>query len=485
MLGTFLPTFKTLVDTLMSHPRVRVTHLWIGPPATDAKLDELAQSWNHPLPAELITLYRQANGVQLRWVDIGDEWYDPARDDPMRMDGPWPRLCDAPGVEAGLLDIPTIDELRDRDTVGSMFDGDDDDDDAYLDRAIPFDSFGESQDAVLFFGDDVDDPWVSVASDNLADVDRPGALTLSQYLDHVLATWASTRHRTKDRPRSLDAILRQRVELDPTRLVGQRVVYADAYRGGSLMHGLVLSLTNLVTPRREWWFGPTVVEICDDLGETLYVPLRALFPPDDADDYERLHADPQALRALLRGAAEPMFGALASVSIMTHRGGLVGGPVICSHAWPHAALTSTLPPPEAVAALLVAAETLFEHRDTHTERPIVWPPTRPPQSHRTTMAMHTLAVGLFDAAVIHIGRVAPRNLADWLGLDTTARLRGLLRRFQAQNRLRGYDPLTDPSTTCGFSFTALRGGPTALNVSANSPRHGGEIGLAKHRVVVA
>ncbi len=482
MLESFLTRFKTLVDTLMSHPRVRVTHVWTGGPATDGMLDELAQEWGHPVPAGLCTLYRQANGVELRWVDIGDERYDPARDDRTRTDGPWRRLFEAPGEHAGYLDIPTIEELMGRDTVGSMFG---DAHDEYLDRAIPFDSFGEPQDAVLFFGDAADDPWISVASDNLADVDPPGKRTLSQYLDHVVATWASTSHRTKEGPRSLDRLLRQRIELEPTRLVGQRVVYKDECRGGSLMHGLVVSKTDLIAPPRDWAFGPTVVEVIDDLGETVYVPFRALFPPDAADDYEPLQADPDALLALLRGPAEPMFEALCSVALMTHREGVTGGPALCSHAWPHAALVSRLPPPEASRALIVAAQTLFEHRESRTEQSISWPSTRPPLSKPATTCMDTLGAALFDAAVIHIGRAAPSRLSEWLGVDTSTRVTLLLRGFQAKNPLRGYDPLTDPSTTYAFLFNALQGGPTALNVAAHSHRYGGELGLAKHRVVGA
>lgn len=480
MLDGFLARFKALVGTLTSHPRVRVTHVWSGAPATDAMLDELAVAWGHPVPAGLCTLYRQANGVQLRWVDIGNERYDPARDDRRIIDGPWRRLFEVPGEHAGYLDIPTIEELLGRDTVGAMFG---DDHDEYLDHAIPFDSFGEAQDAVLFFGDAVDDPWISVASDNLADVEPPGKRTLSQYLDHVVATWAATEHRTKEGPRSLDRMLRQRIDLDPTRVVGQRVVYKDECRGGSLMHGLVVSKADLTAaPRVHWSFGPTVVEVLDDLGETVYVPFRALFPPDAADDYEPLHAHTEALLAVLRGPAEPMFEALCSVALMTHRAGVPG---LCSHAWPHAALTARLPPSEAARALIVAAHTLDEHRDSRTEQAISWPSTRPPHLDRATMSMASLGAGLLDAAVIHIGRAPPRDLAEWLGVDTTRRLTLLLRGFQAKNPLRGYDPLTDPSTTYSFLFNAVRGGPTALNVAARSPRHGGELGLANHRVVGA
>jgi len=481
MLDDFLQRFLALVDGLMAHPRVRVTHLWIGPPATDAALAELAEAWGSPLPAALVGLYRQADGVQLRWIDIGDEMYDPTRDNSLHLDGPWPRLCDQRGVATGLLDLPTLADLQVRDTVGALVDGDEADE--HLQRAVPFDSFSESGDAVLFFGDAADDPWISVASDHLADVDPPGALTLSRYLGDVLATWAAVERRAGGGARSLGALLRERVALDPTRLVGQRVLYVDDRRGGSLMRGRVLGLLTLAAPPRDWWYGPTLVQVSDDLGEAVHVPFSALYPADDGDGYERLHADPGALRALLRGPAAPIFAALAPVSPMTHGAGLPGGPTLSNLAWAHAALTSALAPAVAAGALIGAALTLFEHPEAGSERPFAWPRTRPRSSGRATMCLDTLAVGLLDAAVIHIGTAAPAQLASWLGPEATAQLARLLQRFKARNPLRGHDPLTDLSATCGFLFRALRGGPTALATAAHAPQTGGRLGVADLRVI--
>lgn len=218
---------------------------------------------------------------------------------------------------------------------------------------------------------------------------------------------------------------------------------------------------------------------------TVSVPLRALFPPDGADDYEALHADPSALRALLWGPAEPMFDALASVALMTHRAGVSGGPVLCNHAWPHAALASILPAREAAQALIVAAQTLLAQPDAHEKRPVAWPVTRPPHPwpRPPTVSMHTLAVGLLDAAVIHVGRAAPAGLAEWLGADVVARAAWILRGMQAQNGLRGYDPLADPSATSAFLFNALRGDPTRLDVG-DPPRHGSPLPGVAHRVVL-
>jgi hypothetical protein len=263
------------------------------------------------------------------------------------------------------------------------------------------------------------------------------------------------------------------------------MTYLDAGRGLSLMHGVVVAETTLVQPPPGWHAEPRVATVRDDLGETVYVPRRALFPTDQADDYERLYADASALRALLRGPAEPLFAALSLVTLMTHRDGLVGGPTICNHAWPHAALTSRLPPADAAQALLVAVETLRAHRETNTAHPVVWPRTRPPVQRASTTTMGELAAALFDAAALHVGRTAPDDLAEWLGPDATARLVRLLRAVHARNPLHGYDPLTDRLTTAAFFFEALQGGPTALNTTALASRWGGELGLAHHRVVGA
>ena len=58
-----------------------------------------------------------------------------------------------------------------------------------------------------------------------------------------------------------------------------------------------------------------------------------------------------------------------------------------------------------------------------------------------------------------------------------------LRHIVPENRLRGYDPLTDRSRACGFLFSALRGGPTALATAVDSLQTGGRLGLADLRVI--
>ncbi|MCB9705205.1 MAG: SMI1/KNR4 family protein [Myxococcales bacterium] len=124
MLEGFVHRLKLVVDALMSHPQVRLTHLWIGPGASDHELERLEAAWGDPLPAELAALYRQANGVQLRWVDAAHETHDPARDDRMSFGRAPPAL----GARRLRLRSPRATDPRragGRDTVASITESDD------------------------------------------------------------------------------------------------------------------------------------------------------------------------------------------------------------------------------------------------------------------------------------------------------------------------------------------------------------------------
>ncbi len=474
----FLHRFKLMLDALTSHPQIRVTHVWIGPPADDEELDGLAQAWGR-LPKAIESLYRQANGVQLRWVDRGDETYDPARDDVMQFQGPWRRMFEEAGRYVGLLNVPTLEELRNTESLGWEASAEPDDP---LLGAMRFDSYGESQDAVLYFAEGPDDPWVVIGDDYCAHVPPPGEMTLSTYLDRVLATWVSIEHRDRPGPKTLDGLLRVRAPLDPTRLVGQRVVYNEGHPDSVRIHGRVSGLVDVVDPPRGWQYAPTVAEVENDLGETVYVPLRAVDPPDDADRYEELRADPGALRRCLEGPVPAMFDALGHVTECTHGLGTLDGPVLMNHAWAYVALTKVLEPDEAARLLFAAAQRIEEHPDVHVTRPARWPVTRPPTRRRPEVQFSTLASGFFNAAVIHVGLTGPADLAAWLGRPAASLLSRALEGFRARNRLRGYDPLTDVGKPPGWLYAALRGGPTAFGVRDGIHR-GAWLGLADFRVV--
>lgn len=480
MLEDFLHRFKTLVDTLMAHPQIRVTHLWIGPPATGEQLRGLAKTWGGHVPAAIETLYRQANGIQLRWIDALCETYDPARDDVMRFEAPADELYSEPGEYVGLLDLRSCDELAAQESVGWQFDLTDDP----LCGAMVLENYGESEDAVIYFENAPDDPWIGVGEDHLAVVGPPGTQTLSQYLERLVATWASTEHRireygTKPPPKAVGELLLRRVTLDPTRLIGERVMFRDQ----CLIHGRVLGLADVVNAPMRLWHAPTFAEVETDLGETVHVPLRALYPTDTADGYERLRSDPPALRARLQGAAVPMFEDLAAAAGHSHVSGFAGGPAVYGAADCFVGLTRVFEPLEAVRLLLDAAHTLHSHPQANVAQPVPWPTTRPRDARGPIAAMRSLAAVMFDAAAVVMARQAPQDLGSWLGHETTALLRRILQGYKTRDPLRGSNPLNDPSKTCGFISAALQGGPTGFETHRPANERGSSLGLSDFRVV--
>lgn len=482
MLEDFVQRFKTVVDTLMAHPQVRLTHLWIGPGASDAELDALAAAWQRAVPEALATLYRQANGLQLRWVDAAHETYDPARDDSpsfTRSDAP---LWEIGGVAAGVFELPTLAELAEREPIAERFDPVSDAD-AHLHDALVFDSFGESQDSVIYFREG-DDPRLVIAEDYLAHVPEPGERTVSRYLDHVLASWCAVWHRDEDRPRPLASLLRTRAPLDPTRLVGQRVHYLDEGRANSVMHGRVLTLTDATQTPKWWFFARTFAEVEDDFGERILVPMRGLFPPDPDDSYERLRADPAALVEALSGPPRRTFEQLAPIADFSHRLGLPEGPSLLDAVWPHAALYRNVPAARLPSLLLAAADRLLRSPELHAEREVAWSPQRPRRPHRPKLSFASLGQVMLDALLVHAAGRPELPLASWLGPDHARRLRALLELLASRDPLRGYDPLADPSKTVGYLHRALqRRLPVALDVSARNPQRGDRFGLPALRLI--
>lgn len=478
MLDDFLQRFKTVVDRLMSHPQVRLTHVWIGPGAGDADFEALSQAWERPVPAALECLYRQANGLQLRWVDSAHETFDPARDDNMSFERCEDNLWDVHGFAPGIFDMPTLHELAERETLAYRFDAEEE----HLRHAVVFDSFDESEDSVLYFGDGAADPPVVVASDHLADVPEPGESTLSTYLDHVLRGCASTWHRHTDAHVDLEKLLRRRAPLDPTRLIGQRVQYTDGGRGHGIMHGRVVSLVDAVSAPRWWPFAPTFAEVEDDLREMVLVPMRCLFPTDD-DPYERLWAQPSEIERLLRADADAMVRGLGPIDPVGHGVGLEGSPPIRQGAWAQLALSRRLPADRAMELLVDAADRLFRSDQLHVETDLEWSRHRPAAPHRPEMSAYGLGTLLLDVVMLRAA-TDRRDLPTVLG-SNAGTLRRLLELLAARDPLRGYDPLTDPSRTIGYLYRALDGGPSAFDTGSSSPLRGSRFGLAEHRVIQA
>ncbi len=65
-IDTFIESFQEMVDTIAQNPHITITDFAIHPPATKEEID------NTLMPTILQKLYRQANGVTLRWESKED-----------------------------------------------------------------------------------------------------------------------------------------------------------------------------------------------------------------------------------------------------------------------------------------------------------------------------------------------------------------------------------------------------------------------------
>ena len=67
-LGDWLSRFKKVTDQLMKHPGVRVLNLSVNSGVTDGEIAAVEASIGTKLAPSIVNLYRQANGLSLRWI---------------------------------------------------------------------------------------------------------------------------------------------------------------------------------------------------------------------------------------------------------------------------------------------------------------------------------------------------------------------------------------------------------------------------------
>ena len=67
-LGDWLTRFKKVTDQLMKHPGVRVLNLSVNPGVTDAEIAMVEAAIGAKIAPAIVNLYRQANGLSLRWI---------------------------------------------------------------------------------------------------------------------------------------------------------------------------------------------------------------------------------------------------------------------------------------------------------------------------------------------------------------------------------------------------------------------------------
>jgi hypothetical protein len=459
----FLARFMSMVDELLGHPRVRVTHLWFGAGASGDEIARIESALGQPMGEALRALYRQANGLQLRWLDVANPTYVPARDDRMCLEHtPGLGSCDDLSVD-GLLDIlPAGPCLVDNDYRGQIYELEDDGGTvtlasqeyprgAFLRQIRPFDEFGEYGEAALFLGDRVAGPWMVLGEDYRATYTDSGKTTVASYLEHVLQTRASVRRRHLPFSRTppwdtvsrgpcvpVDTLLSKRRCVEVSDAVGRRVFFEHPWYSDVAV-GKVVSVHAITSPPRDWTFTPELLRVEMDLGQAVYVPVGCATLVDERSTYEQAHHNATSYFERLRGLElDAQWSIVASLygpwmrGTVRHQGSALAVPL---GSWRFVGWTSGLSPAEAVLTSLDLA--LRFAAGGGRERPLPAPELvddvegGPPRRAQCI----DLVQPLVGAAALHVARAhqaSPmRNLADGLGPTVAERVLEAHRTLQA------------------------------------------------------
>lgn len=341
----FRQAFEARVSELLQHPRVRVTHYWMGPPASEAALAAVESALG-PLPPSVRAFYAETNGVQLRWIDCENPAYSDGDESPMRNTYVWGMTSEVSGD--GLIDIGPVESLlqtEDPYEIGDEVRAFDTIDDIGM---VAF-ARGKTVTTRLRIGSDHNTDWDDVPFE------------FSDYLELLVDLYGHANVRKKacfgksqSRDVALASLLRP-APLAPSTVGGaaiklERIMFADERYSRVTLRGTASSFHPLGND-------PTsLVRVRTDLGEEIYLARRRASPLTDLRDaYELAREAPGAfLTAMAQvspAASRGMFG-----SIWGQRGNShvrhVPFPIgIAPEAWRVFALFSTLDPHVVVAEL--------------------------------------------------------------------------------------------------------------------------------------
>lgn len=278
---------ESLVAELTRHPRVLVTHFWMGPRATEAELSEVERVVG-PLPPSVRAFYAAVNGVQLRWIDRESPEYTDADEGPMGTTYVVRMGADAHGGD-GLVDIgpvATLVEVEDIYSDGDEVRAFDTIDDIGM---VAF-ARGAAVTTRLRVGSDHNVEWDAIPFD------------FTEYLELLLATYGHAAHRKRvcfgKAPLgkvALPTLLRP-APLSATALSEGpvRVQFRDERYSRVSLRGTASSVHPRGADRT------SLLRVRTDLGEEIYLARRCASPLSDPfDAYERVrHGPAEFLRAI-------------------------------------------------------------------------------------------------------------------------------------------------------------------------------------------
>jgi hypothetical protein len=205
MAGDFVERFKAMVDELKEHPRVAVTHYWVGEPVSEEDIAEVEEALGFELDAQIKDFYRQADGLQVRWMDRLGESYVADRDDEMSTErGTY--ICGDNDDAMGVIDILPLREVFLTDQEGMLYhDWMEDSDTEFRGESLnlmefskaihPFENFSFYNSAAFYAGDEEPGITVVVGDDHNATFTSSRITDFASYLEFSLA------HRGQPEPR--------------------------------------------------------------------------------------------------------------------------------------------------------------------------------------------------------------------------------------------------------------------------------------------
>ena len=286
---SFRETFEACVATLRAHPRIVVTHVWVGEPATDGEIAE-TEAKVGPLPAPVRAFYKQHNGAQLRWFDRESAGFSADDDRDFVGDYDWSVGCDERAD--GVFHFVPLDRFVDR----SLFHGDD------AEIYCAFDDFGDEAVSLrrpargrplttkLALGDDHNVGW----DDCPLEFEEYLALTLALY-GHADERTARLRGKGDPGWKFPASVLRNALPRGNA-ATGRRVQWTDERYFFSTARGTLLEDAD--GPGHD----PEKIRILGDLGGVIERRRRETDPLATPDDtYELARSAPaEFLEALLR-----------------------------------------------------------------------------------------------------------------------------------------------------------------------------------------
>ncbi len=188
--NSWLEQFHQMVAELKEHPRVAITNLWVGKPATEEEIESIEEALGFKLDEALKDLYRQADGVQLRWMDRESEDFDnnnyegivTERYSPLR--GDWEQAT-------GIIDIiPMRESLLDEEDEYGFYDSDEFDEPLH-----PFDLFSPDNSAAILLNEETPGTTIRIGEGNDSTFEDSDEVDLNEYLEFII------RHRGMPNPR--------------------------------------------------------------------------------------------------------------------------------------------------------------------------------------------------------------------------------------------------------------------------------------------